>query len=65
MDTQTLLNDPEKLVQQLDATVIRERIDDLDRERAALVVLLRAALRTEKQRNRQTIATGKGGDDGR
>jgi hypothetical protein len=33
------------LVQQLDADAIRRRLDDLDRERAALLVLLRAAQR--------------------
>jgi hypothetical protein len=37
--------DPVELVRQLDAEAIRDRLDTLDRERAALLVLLRAALR--------------------
>jgi hypothetical protein len=37
--------DPVALVRQLDAETIRNRLDDLDRERAALLVLLRAAQR--------------------
>lgn len=39
------LTDPVALVRQLDAGAIRKRLDDLDRERGALLVLLRAALR--------------------
>ena len=45
MDAIRTLNDPTELVRQLDARLIRERIDALDRERQALMVLLRAALR--------------------
>jgi hypothetical protein len=37
------LNDPHALLEQLDPAVIRTRIAELDRERAALVILLRAA----------------------
>jgi hypothetical protein len=37
--------DPVELVRQLDASAIRQRLDALDRERAALLVLLRAAQR--------------------
>jgi hypothetical protein len=44
------LSDPIELVRQLDARSIRERIDTLDRERAALMVLLRAAQRAERER---------------
>jgi hypothetical protein len=39
--------DPVALVQQLHAKAIRKRLDALDRERAALRVLLRAALRNQ------------------
>jgi hypothetical protein len=37
------LDDPHALLEQLDPAAIRARIADLDRERAAWVVLLRAA----------------------
>jgi hypothetical protein len=47
--TKPLLNDPVELVRQLDAGVIRQRLEDMDREREALMVLLRAALRTERR----------------
>ena len=46
--TNTNLIDPIAMVRQLDAKTIRQRLDDLDRERDALKVLLRAALRAEK-----------------
>jgi hypothetical protein len=36
--------DPKKLVSQLDVEAIRSRIGELDGERSALLVLLRAAL---------------------
>lgn len=42
--------DPAELVRQLDPDTIRERIDALDRERAALMVLLRAAIRARPDR---------------
>ena len=44
------------ILQQLDERDIRERIDEIDRERDALMVLLRAAMRKgkePKQRDRQ------------
>jgi len=47
--THPLPPDPIELVRQLDAGVIRNRLDHLDRERAALMVLLRAALRAAQQ----------------
>lgn len=47
-----LPTDPLALVRQLDAEAIRNRIDDLDRERQALLVLLRAAQRAERQQSR-------------
>jgi hypothetical protein len=47
--------DPIVLVQQLDADVIRERLEALDREREALLVLLRAALRMRRERAREPI----------
>jgi hypothetical protein len=43
--TGTPLTDPIALVQHLDAESIRDRIETLDRQRQALLVLLRAALR--------------------
>ena len=46
--TPTPPNDPVALVRQLDAEAIRSRLDDLDRERAALMVLLRAAQRARR-----------------
>jgi hypothetical protein len=42
------LTDPVTLVRQLDATALRKRIDDLDHERAALLILLRAAQRAHR-----------------
>lgn len=49
MDTKTTLPaDPVTLVRQLDAELIRTRIQDMDRERDALLVLLRAAQRAER-----------------
>jgi hypothetical protein len=46
MDAAHLLAaDPVRLVRQLDPEVIRNRLHDIDRERSALLVLLRAALR--------------------
>jgi len=46
MDTHTPQTNPADLVRQLNPVSIRERLDALDRERQALLVLLRAALRT-------------------
>ena len=46
--TKSLPTDPVQLVRQLDAEAIRNRIDDLDRERDALLVLLRAAQRAQR-----------------
>ena len=43
---QSLL-DPVELVRRLDPTAIRNQIDVLDREREALIVLLRAAQRAK------------------
>lgn len=43
--TNSPTTDPTALVRQLDPTAIRERLDNLDAERKALLVLLRAALR--------------------
>lgn len=59
--TKLLPTDPVELVRQLDAGVIRNRIDDLDREREALMVLLRAAQRA--QRPRQPAENGEGTAD--
>jgi hypothetical protein len=46
--TPGLPTDPVELVRQLDAEAIRHRLDTLDRERAALLVLLRAAQRASR-----------------
>jgi hypothetical protein len=43
--------DPVELVRRLDAEAIRNRLDALTRERDALRVLLRAALRTNRNAN--------------
>jgi hypothetical protein len=40
--------DPVELVRQLDPDAIRERLGALDRERSALLVLLRAAQRMQR-----------------
>lgn len=46
-----VISDPVQLLQQLSAEAIRKRLLDLDKERRALMVLLRAAIATEdKQR---------------
>jgi hypothetical protein len=42
--------DATALVRQLDPDAIRQRLDALDRERSALLVLLRAAIRARPQR---------------
>jgi hypothetical protein len=57
-DIPTTLLDPLAIVRQLDAAAIRERIQTLDRERDALMVLLRAAIRAERP---QPLAAAKGG----
>ncbi len=50
--------DPLKLVRQLDAEVIRLRIADLDRERDALLVLLRAAQRATRDKTAKEVRDG-------
>jgi hypothetical protein len=50
MDATIPTTDPAALLRQLDPDTIRERIDALDRERAALMVLLRAAMRAHPDR---------------
>jgi hypothetical protein len=57
--THPLPADPVTLVRQLDADALRARLDDLDREREALLILLRAA-----QRARRPAAPGKEGRRG-
>jgi hypothetical protein len=47
-----------ELVRQLDADTIRDRLDALDRERDALRVLLRAALRAGRTATRQPAPAG-------
>jgi hypothetical protein len=44
-----LPDDPLSLIHQLNSRTIRERLDALDRERGALLVLLRAAQRAERE----------------
>jgi hypothetical protein len=48
MDALTLPDDPVTLVRRLDPAAIRRRLDDLEGERGALLVLLRAALRVRR-----------------
>ncbi|VTU02452.1 unnamed protein product [Gemmataceae bacterium] len=50
---QTPKTDAVELVRQLDAGAIRARLDEIENERQALLVLLRAALR---RRSRTTAA---------
>jgi hypothetical protein len=51
MDTaHTPLSDPAALLEQLDADAIRHRIDEIDHERQALLVLLRAAQRMKRDK---------------
>ena len=42
------MTDPLKLIRQLNVETIRSRLEALDRERAALMVLLRAARRAQQ-----------------
>jgi hypothetical protein len=51
--TPHLLTDPVTLVRQLDPAAIRGRLGAIDRERAALLVLLRAALRVRRDDTRR------------
>jgi hypothetical protein len=46
------------LVRRLDAAAIHERLDDLDRERSALLVLLRAARRAQRSDSSRKPAEG-------
>jgi hypothetical protein len=41
--------DPVGLIRSLDPSAIRQRIDDLDRERRALLTLLRAAIASQRE----------------
>jgi hypothetical protein len=43
-----ILNDPVELVRRLDVATLRRRIEDLGREQEALRVLLRTALRAQR-----------------
>jgi hypothetical protein len=53
METPRTPTDPLTVVRSLDAKAIRKRIDDLDAERQALMVLLRAAQRMEREELRK------------
>jgi hypothetical protein len=64
MSITALPNDPVALVRQLDAAAIRSRLEDLDRERAALLVLLRAAQRVERDADRLTDKGAGAGSEG-
>jgi hypothetical protein len=46
-----LIADPVKLLRHLDESAIRERLDNLDRERQALLVLLRAVCRVNPRKS--------------
>jgi hypothetical protein len=48
--TPNIPTDPIAIIQQLHSATIRERIESLDRERQALMVLLRAAQRMERDK---------------
>jgi hypothetical protein len=48
----TTAADPVALIEQLDAADLRRQIAELDRQRRALAVLLRAAAARERQRDR-------------
>ena len=50
--------DPIELVRQLDPDAIRQRIDVIDRERAALMVLLRAAKRVRRDNESREEGAG-------
>jgi hypothetical protein len=55
---QSCPNDPLKLIRQLDSENIRRQLNDLDRERQALLVLLRAAQRARKEVHQQRRREG-------
>lgn len=62
METPQSPTDPLAVVRSLDAEAIRTRIDELDAERQALLVLLRAAQRIELAHAKavgKTTTTGK------
>jgi hypothetical protein len=46
MSTATLPADPVELIRQLDPAALRARLEQLERERMALLALLRAAIRS-------------------
>lgn len=49
------MTDPVQLLHDLDEDSIRERIDAIDRERQALIVLLRAAIRGGRDRGGKRV----------
>jgi hypothetical protein len=51
-------DDPLALVERLDPETLRERIRELDRQRRALAVLLRAAVARERTLARPPAVTG-------
>jgi hypothetical protein len=54
------ITDPVTLVRQLDADAIRARVEQLDRERDALLVLLRAAQRAAPRKATSVVGEGGG-----
>jgi hypothetical protein len=52
---------PRELLESLDADQLRHRLDELDRERAAIIVLLRAA----RARRRRRRPDGTDGEEAR
>jgi len=56
--SQPAIPDPAALVRQLDPDAIRDRLDEIDREREALKVLLLAALRARREPNLPRAAAG-------
>lgn len=50
MDTPIILpSDPVSLIRQLDPHLIRQRLSEMEKQRQALLVLLRAALAAKRQ----------------
>ena len=58
MDANISTIDPVALVRSLDPKVISQRLDELDREREALRVLMRAALRAERAKDAKAAPDG-------
>jgi hypothetical protein len=60
MNRDQILADPLSAIQSLSATEIEERLEELDRQAAALRVLLRSARRRQQPEKRQPRQADKG-----